>query len=847
MRNRHIARKRMLSIHRMAAILSLALITLFAAGAVQAQTDDPEVEIKEVVVIGTRALPRSVEDSPVPVDTISSEDFENQSGSDISKLIRTVVPSFNVNDNPSRDLAALLQPVTLRGLAPDHTLVLMNNKRRHRGSVIQWISNGASNGSQGPDISAIPAIAIKRLEVLRDGAAAQYGSDAIAGVLNFVIKDSSEGVAFEAKRGFYAEDSDEDMTTVAANIGLPLSDSGFANLSFEFAESSPTDRSVQHGHASALMELGIDNVADPAKPWGSPKISDGIKAVANFGVDLNEGRSLYAFGNYSSRVVETPFFYRSPMNRNAVYKTTDDIFLVGGAGCQEKYNVPSTAENLLAFRGDLEADPDCFSFVEPYPEGFTPIFGAKMTDYSAVAGLKGSLANGLLYDVSGSIGQNNMDGFLNNSMNASLGPDARLRDFDVGEYTQTETNVNIDLAYPVDVGLASDLNVAGGFEWREEEFQITAGEPASWEPGPFDRYGFNTVSNGFGGFNPAAAGTWNRANIATYLDLEVDATDNWRLGGAIRWEDFDTFGSTTNAKLATGVWLTDTLALRGSAGTGFRAPTPGQANARNLTTAVNAATNEFEERGTIGSTHPVAMALGGRPLKPEESENLSVGAVFALDNGLSLTVDFFRINVEDRIALSGLFAVTDEIKADLVAAGVPEARDFTSVRFFTNDFDTRTQGVDVVLTYGWETDLGSTDLQFLFNHTDTKVLDYRRDSGSTLVTEDDIDNLERGIPETRLNLTLNHTIDQWGLVGRYSYFGDWYDDHSAAEFDGYGLVDLLAQYSLTNGVAVTFGAENVLDKYPDLAINYGNGRKYPRYAPGGHNGRLVYAKVRFSM
>ncbi|MDE0712260.1 MAG: TonB-dependent receptor [Rhodospirillales bacterium] len=836
--------KRAPLISRMAAALLPMLLMLSTADAAQAQADDPEVEIEEVVVVGTRALPRSVEDSPVPVDTIASEDFERQGGSDMSNLIRTLVPSFHVSDNPSRDLAALLRPVQLRGLAPDHTLVLMNNKRRHRGSVIQWISNGASNGSQGPDISAIPAIAIKRMEVLRDGAAAQYGSDAIAGVLNFVLKDASEGVAVEAKHGFYTADSAEDLTTVATNIGLPLSGTGFANLSFEYSQSAPTDRSVQHGDATALIGLGIPNVAVPAKPWGSPDVS-GVKAVGNFGIDLDESRSLYAFGNFARRRVETPFFYRSPMNRNGVYKTSANIYLVGGEGCQAKYDVPSTAENLLAFREAIRADDACFSFVEPYPEGFTPIFGAVMTDYSAVAGIKGVLANGLLYDVSGSVGQNNMDGFLNNTMNPSFGPDAQLRDFEVGEYTQSETNFNVDLAYPVDVGLASDLNVAGGIEWREEEFEITTGEQASWEIGPYQQYGFGTGSNGFGGFNPTASGTWDRSNIATYLDLEVEPTENWLIGGAVRWEEFDSFGSTTNVKLATGVWLTDAFALRGSVGTGFRAPTPGQSNARNVATVVNAQTNEFEERGTIGSTHPVAMALGGRELKPEESENLSLGAVLALGNGLSLTVDYFRIDVDDRIALSRTFDVSEETKAELVAAGIPEARNFTSVRYFTNDFDTRTQGVDVVLTYGWETDLGSTDLQLSFNHTETEVLGYRE--GSTIADEDDIDNLERGVPEMRVNLTLTHSMDQWDFLGRYSYYGDWYDDHSAADFDGYGLLDAQATYNFLSGLALTVGAENVLDEYPDLTINYGNGRKYPRYAPGGYNGALVYAKLSYAM
>jgi len=827
---------------KLAACASLLALIATPSGVGAAAAGDEAIE--EVVVVGTRGAPRSVEDSSVPVDTISSEDFENQGGSDMSNLIRALVPSFHVSDNPSRDLAALLRPVNLRGLAPDHTLVLMNNKRRHRGSVIQWISNGASNGAQGPDISAIPAIAIKRMEVLRDGAAAQYGSDAIAGVLNFVLKDAAEGFSVEAKHGFHTKDTSEDLTTLAGNAGMPLGDSGFVNLSLELGQSSDTERSVQHQDAAALIGLGIPNVADPAKPWGSPKVSDSIKAVANIGIDINDGTEFYAFGNFASREVETPFFFRSPMNRTGVYKTGDNIFLTAGDGCQEKHGVPSTADNLLAYRDAVAGDPGCFSFVELYPEGFTPAFGAEMTDYSLFAGVKGSLQSGLLYDVSASIGENNMDGFLNNSLNPSLGADSP-RDFDIGEYTQQETNFNIEASYPVDVGMASDLNIAGGFEWREEEFKISTGERASWEIGPYQKYGFGTGSNGFGGFNPASSGTWDRANIATYLDMEVNATDNWRIGGALRWEDFDGFGSTTNFKVATHLQVTDALALRGSFGTGFRAPTPGQSNARNVSTVVNAATNAFEERGTIGSTHPVAMALGGRELEPEESENFTLGAVLALDNGLSLTVDYFRIDVDDRIALSGLFDVTDAIKQALIADGVPEAAEFTSVRYFTNDFDTETEGVDVVLTYGWETDLGSTDLLVSFNHTNTKVKNFR--PGSTITSGDTIDNLERGAPETRFNLTLTHSVNNWYLVGRYSYFGDWYDDHSAAEFDGYGLVDLLAQYNFASGMSVSVGAENALNEYPDKAINTGNGRKYPRYSPAGHNGALVYAKISYSM
>ena len=837
---------------RLLTVLLLLFPVLPVVGVAQVPEGDRETEIREVVVVGTRALPRSVEDSPVPVDTFGSRDFGNRGSSDLINTVRTLVPSFHVADNASRDMAALVRPINLRGLAPDHTLVLMNGKRRHRGSVIQWLSNGASNGAQGPDISVIPAIAVKRMEVLRDGAAAQYGSDAIAGVLNFILKDASEGASFETRYGAHTADSDEDLTTVAANIGLPLFRSGFANLSMEYAEAAPTSRSVQHRDAAALTAAGIPNVADPAKPWGSSGIRGSIKTVANIGVDLSDSDSLYVFGNYASREVETPFFFRSPMNRKGVYEfdpdpddpDNPDLFLVGGEGCQAKYTVPSLAENVIDFGNRLKNDTGCYSFVEHYPEGFTPIFGARLRDYSAVVGMRGSLAGELRYDVSGSIGQHNTDGFLHNTINPSLGPDSP-RNFDIGQYTQTETNVNVDLSYPVDVGMASDLHVAGGVEWHKEEFEIVAGEEASWRKGTFASDGFGIGSNGFAGFSPASAGVWSRTNIASYVDLEVEPADGWRVGGAVRWEDFDSFGNTTNFKLTSGIWLTDTFALRGSAGTGFRAPTPGQANARNVTTAVDAQTKAFEERATIGSTHPVAVALGGRELRPEESRNLSLGAVLALDNGLSLTMDFFRIDVDDRIALSKRFPVTDAIKRDLLAAGVEQAGDFDTIRYFTNDFDTRTQGVDVVLTYGWESGFGRTDLQLSFNYTNTEVLDYR--SESTVADGNTIANLENGAPKQRIDLTLNHEIDQWDLFARYGYYGDWYDDHGGREFDGYGLVDVQARYHFLNGLSAALGAENVLDQYPDRNIDPGDGGKYPRYSPAGYNGALVYAKVSYSM
>ena len=827
-------------INLLAVALALPAYGFLYAQDSEGTDSDAQESIEEVVVVGTRALPRSVEDSAVPVDVIGSDELENQASFDMTNLIRAAVPSFHVSDNPSRDLAALLRPVNLRGLAPDHTLVLMNAKRRHRGSVIQWISNGASNGAQGPDISAIPAIAIKRMEVLRDGAAAQYGSDAIAGVLNFVLKDASDGTQFEAKYGTYTGGSGEDMSTLAANVGFPSSatGSGFANFSFEYGQSSPTDRSVQHRDATALIGLGIPGVADPAKPWGSPTVNDSIKLVANIGSEFGDANEMYLFGNYASREVSTAFFFRSPMNRNGVYKTSSNKFLVGGEGCPEKYgDIDSTAENLSSFLAMIGPDAGCFSFAEILPQGFTPQFGATVGDYSGVVGLRGSLENGLTWDVSASLGQNKLDAFNHNTLNASLGPDSP-RDFDIGSYIQTETNLNVDLVYLLELD-DSELNIATGLERRNENFEITPGETASWTVGPYNRFGFASGSNGFGGFNPAASGSWDRSNIAAYADLELFATDTWRVGGALRFEDFDGFGSTTNYKLTTHLQLSEIFAVRASSGSGFRAPTPGQSNARNLATVVNAVTNEFEERGTIGSTHPVAVALGGKELQPEESTNLSIGAIYAPDNGFSLTVDYFSIDIEERIALSGNFDVTDEIKQQLVADGVPGADEFTSVRYFTNDFDTETRGIDLIASHGWLTNSGSVDVQFTFNKTDTEVVD------SSSISAGTIRNLEHGWPETRYNLMYKQNIDRWDIVARYSHFGDWYDDHAGDDFSGYGMVDVQVQRHMANGMTITIGSENILDQYPDEAINYGNGRRYPRYSPAGHNGTLIFAK--FSM
>ena len=839
MRNTSIFFSRISFVASVSVALVASLATPPALAQAEAETTEDE-QIVEVVIVGSRVAPRSETSSAVPVDAVGADALLGQGTANLAEMLRTVVPSFHMNTNPSRDSAALMRPVNLRGLAPDHTLVLVNSKRWHRGAVIQWISNGASDGAQGPDIAAIPAIALERVEVLRDGAAAQYGSDAIAGVLNFVLKDDAEGGSLDAKWGVHTDNTDEDMMTFAGNIGLPLSMHGFANLSAEYSSSAPTDRSVQHPDALALTEAGLDGVANPAKPWGNPNVDGALKLFANLGVETSETTELYGFASYSDRDVATPFFYRPPQGRTGVYVSGGNILIGGGADCKARYEYAATAANVLRVRDELRADGDCFAFAEILPAGFTPTFGAEIQDAAAVAGLRGATPRGFAYDFHVNWGRNGVDFYIHDTVNASHGP-ATPRSFDIGEYQQTETNLHADFVMPVEVGLTSDLNIAGGFEWRDEQFDIITGERASWDTGPYGADGFAARSNGFGGFNPASSGTWSRANVAAYFELEGDVSERLQMNGAVRWEDFDGFGSVANYKLAGRIQVSYAVALRGAFGTGFRAPTPGQQNANNLATVVDSATGEFREQGTIASSNPVAEALGGGLLEPETSTNYTVGMVFAGDSGPTLTVDWFRIDLEDRLALSANMTVTDAIRATLIAGGVSEAMDFNRVRFFTNDFDTETQGVDVVLGHGFDSGGGRTDWTLRVNRATTELTAFAASSTASRRRA-----LEEGAPETRVSASVAHTRERWSLAARYNYYGEWFDTDDGTAHDGYGLLDVSIERQIGEGLRLALGADNLTDAYPSMAVRSpSSGRLYPRYSPAGYNGRVAYGRLRY--
>ncbi len=828
--------------------LAISAQLALAAGVAPVAFAQGEAVIEEVVVTGTRREARSVFESAAPIDVISGSDFVNQGGSDMANLIRNLVPSYNINSQPSADASMVIRPANMRGLAPDHTLVLINGKRRHRASVIAWLGNGVSNGAQGPDISVIPAIALKQVEILRDGAAAQYGSDAIAGVMNFILKDAPEGGSVAVKYGGYSEAS-ENSYTLSGNIGVPMTSSGFLNASIQYSEDDATDRSVQRADAQALIDGGNTNVRNPAQIWGSPRVDSNVKTYFNFGLETSDSNEIYAFGNYASKEVEGGFFFRNPNTRGAVFSPDSGVTrLVGDVTGDLSGNCPTGRNGQPPLSVDdaaglaaVIANPNCFVFNGQFPGGFTPRFGADTRDASLIVGTRGNLKNGLTYDVSAGFGWNDIDFFIHNTVNSSLGANTPTA-FDPGDYTQTEYNFNVDLSYAVDTGLfASDLNIAGGLELRSEAFEITAGQTESWDFGPLASQGFSAGSNGFPGFSPEIAGDWDRTNIALYLDLEADVTERWLVGAAVRYEDYDDFGSTTNSKLSTHFTVTDWLAVRSTYSTGFRAPTPGQQNASNTSTIFDPLKGMLINTGVIPPNSQVALQRGGKGLQEETSNSYTAGLVFQWEN-LSITADYYNIELSDRIAVSQEFTLGDQERQVLVDAGISGADNISTFRFFVNDFDTTSEGVDLVITYAAAMFGGSTDFTAAWNHNETTVDDFN----PALIDAMRINRLENGLPENRVNFGGTHLAGNWRFTLHSNWADGWYDSRDDDTYGGYMTHDLEVAYTFDNGLTLTGGGQNFTNETPDEnKVATGSGNKYSRYAPLGFNGAFWYGRVAY--
>ena len=895
-----------------AAALVLALSIAMSA---PVQVVAEEGVIEEVIVTGTRVADRSAADSPVPVDVISGSEFRDNASTDVQDMLRTAVPSFDVNTQPISDAATISRPANVRGLSPDNVLVLVNGKRRHRGSIISFLGGGISDGAQGVDIAAIPSLALKQIEVLRDGASSQYGSDAIAGVLNFLLRDDAEGFELVTRYGSTFE-GDGDNYMVAANLGLPLGDRGFVNMTGEIREADGTVRAAIRDDVAYAAANGYAAVADyrtintytneAPQYWGQPDVEDDFKFFVNAAYELNDKAEVYAFGNRAERTVTGGFFYRNVVGRvsnltagastgqrGGVYRgpTVDPLTgleldsdlggvpsvlvgdLDGGTSCID--GIPLGGAGGVTpdadFLAQVTASDNCFSFIETIPTGFVPRFGGDNEDSSFTIGVRGELdyGTGLSYDVSAQRGSNRSDFMIFNTINASLGPDTP-RDFVPGGQEQTETLYNVDFVYRMDVGLASDLNIAFGAEYREEDFDLYAGDAASYQLGPLADQGFSSSSNGFGGFPENTSASQD--STAFYVDLEGDLTEALTVQAAVRNEDFSTFGDTTDYKLAGIYRLTNDFRIRGAFSTGFHAPTAGQANITNVTTQIvgGALTDQgtlplFSAPGQLAADYIESQGNGRPTLGPEEAENFSIGVAFDLENS-SWTIDYYNIEVTDRVALGAnidflealnyagggaAYTSVSDALTGLGTAGTINRQLFTGLedlkqfRFFTNSFDTTTTGIDVVGSRDFALGDGESKVTVAFNYNETEV-----DSRGTInpISDGRVEALEDLLPNVKGNVAWSHMQGNYRTLLRANYYGSWRSTGNGYNVGSEILVDAQVAYTWDENLELVLGVDNLFDEYPKKNPGAGSiGQLYPEDSPFGFNGGSWYLQVRYAM
>jgi len=788
-----------------AQLCATAAFCLMLGSAAQAAEAADASAVDEVVVTGTRDTGRTAFTTLVPVDVLSAESIQASATSQLGENLAQQIPSFIVQKLPTSDGLQFIRPATLRNLSPDQTLVLVNGKRFHRSAFL------GSRGAQGPDLAQIASFSVGRMEVLRDGASAQYGSDAIAGVINILLDDKPGFAGFAQVGEFY--EGDGTTYRVGAKAGVAIGEGGHLNATFEWADAGLTSRSRQRADAIAFAaanpSVTIDN---PVQRWGNPDLKT-YQGAVNAAVPLGEVAEAYAFGTYTKSDGINDINWRNPAANPAIFNIT------------------------AAFPG--------FDLKKIYPGGFTPREGIHARDVQTVAGVRHTDDERFTWDVSASYGRNASRFFLNNSINASLGPNSPF-DFDLGRLVQKEVNFNADGVYRLPIeGFAEPLNIAFGAEHRKETYEIETGDPASYAVGPGANFGLAPNSNGFPGFSPQQAGSWNQKSYAGYVDLEAQVTDRFSLGGAVRYEDFSEFGDTVNYKVAGRFEVTTGLAMRASYSTGFRAPTPGQLNSTSTSQGLDTVSLQLFQSGRLSPTNPVAVFLGAKPLKPEESKTLTAGVIWKTDIGLAGSIDAYQIDVDDRFSTSATITVTPAIRAQLVALGVPGASAFTSINWFTNDFDTRTRGVDVVVTYVRDLGPGRLNLMGAYNYNKTEVTSGALNTNATQRLL-----FEQSRPKNNLTGSATYAWGPVELLGRVRYYGKWTDSTGNATgeiFQDFGAVtffDVSATYRVNEHVSVRVGAENVFDKYPDEAVfQASRGLIYSRNAPYDTNGGQYYARV----
>jgi len=852
--------------------LSIALLSALSAHAQdQGSSDKTEPKKKEVtemttiVVTGTHKAGLSPTESISPIDVYSGAQIENQGAIDLTDSLTKITPSLNTQRFPIADGTSFVRPVSLRDLSPDQTLVLVDGVRRHRSALVnlQLAPLGTVNqGAQAVDFSAIPANAIKRVEVLRDGSSVLYGSDAIAGVVNVILDDSPQGATVSSQYGEYSK-GDGGRFRLDADAGFALGPAGFLHVSAEHETSDITSRGVARPDAAAIAAIvGNDKVPYNGfgQRWGDPDV-DANKLFINAGFHISDTTELYGFGSYMKNETLSGFFYRAPV-LPAQYKINGrSTLIVDANGDFLPDAAPQALVNGIRAQGlnpanYLTADgssPSGFVLLNPiynkFPGGYGPLFGADINDYEVVGGVRGEFNSDWKWDLHGRNAGNELDYRLENSINPSLG-DLSPTSFHPGKLTQEEREVGADFVNTLAFG-SNPLTLAYGALWRDEIYTVQAGDLGSTAVGPTASV-FGVGSDGFQGFFPASAGKFKQDSYSGYVDAETSLTDKLSAAAAVRYEHAQRFGSSTVFKLSGRYAFTDTFAARLTYNTGFRTPTPGQEFTLNVTTTADQAGNLIPS-GTYPVSDPVALALGATPLRTEKSKNLTGGLVWDPLENVTTTLDFYKIRIDHRIGLISK-TVSQATVDTLNAQGYPNASLLlnSAASYFGNAFGSDVKGIDFVIDSRHELGNGMLNIDFRYNYNKQNVVDIVPGT----INGDRAYDLEHQVPNSRGVLSFDYALGKFDGIARVNYYGGWkttgglFGNGDASDAVSYGskvLFDLEARYKLTNRWSFAVGGDNVLNTHPGKEQNPTLaflGNKYAITSPFGIDGAFWYARAK---
>ena len=774
---------------------------------VPVQADTHRVEDK-VIVTGTRAQGRTVFEALAPIDVISSDELGQTASDELLDGLAQSLPTFNAFRLPLNDGNIFNRPNALRGLSSDMTLILVNGKRRHRSAFLE------TSRGQPTDLSQIPVTSIGQVEVLRDGASAQYGSDAIGGVINVILEDTPETSAF-AQVGEYFE-GDGDAWRTGLQTGSTWEGDSFAVFGFEAFHSDPTSRSVQRADALAFQEDNPDiRLPDPVQRWGQPE-REGWRLGLNSVLAASDHTEAYAFGTFGLSQGISDFNWRNP--------------------------------DVSSAYASSEAFPE-YDLRDFYPAGFTPRFGQEEADLSIYAGLRSDRDTTFQWDASLGYGGNRIDYILNNSINASLGPESP-RDFRPGHLQQSEIMLNLDGSVRLARMRGADSGqLSFGLEYRHETYEIRSGDPASYAVGPGAEDGLPSGSNGFPGYAPDQTGEFDQDSLSFYTDLEIDLNEKLTLGLATRYEDYSLFGDALNGKLSFRYEITPELALRGTASTGFRAPTAGQVYSQRTSQGLDSITLDSVTNGRFSPESTVAVILSRRDdvsinsLGPETSVNLTTGISLRTAAGLTFTIDAFHISIEDEFGRSPGYELTAEERSLLHAIN-PVLGRASNVYFFQNTIDQTTEGIDMVANQIWDIGAGELSVALAWSHVDKSVDGSRYDA--EYIRDQVLLN-----PHLNDSVTVSSTyrVGDLELYARLRGHGEWkgssgLEENPVQTFGARAFLDLSLKWQADASLAVKVGAENILNVYPDPALNQSNrGLIYSRDSPYDTDGGLFYLRL----